>query len=93
MGRLGRHLLAQADAEQLIDFPDKVSGQELSTAMANLTTWLRANPNAPLTSVPPQPFFEHVLYPNGTGISPTRPLLRKTWPRIRRAATWQTVST
>ncbi|MGB6781325.1 MAG: carboxypeptidase-like regulatory domain-containing protein [Terracidiphilus sp.] len=71
VGRLGRHLLAQTDAEQLIDFPDKVSGQELSTAMANLTTWLRANPNAPLTSVPAQPFFEHVLYPNGTGISNT----------------------
>ena len=46
VGRLGRRLLAQADAEQLIDFPDKVSGQELSQAMANLTTWLRANPNA-----------------------------------------------
>ena len=27
VGRLGRRLLAQADAEQLIDFPDKVSGQ------------------------------------------------------------------
>jgi hypothetical protein len=34
VGRLGRRLLAQADAEQLIDFPDKASGQTLSQAMA-----------------------------------------------------------
>ncbi len=71
VGRLGRRLLAQADAEQLIDFPDKASGQELSQAMAALTTWLRANPNASPANAPPQPFFEHVLYPNGTGISNT----------------------
>jgi len=61
VGRLGRRLLAQADAEQLIDFPDKASGQSLSGAMANLTTWLRANPNADPTKAPPQPWFEHVL--------------------------------
>jgi len=71
VGRLGRRLLAQADAEQLINFPDNVSGQTLSQAMANLTTWLRQNPNAPLSSVPAQPFFENVLYSNGTGISNT----------------------
>ena len=67
VGRLGRRLLAQADAEQLIDFPDKVSGQELSTAIANLTTWLRANPNANPASAPAQPWFEHVLAPSGSG--------------------------
>jgi hypothetical protein len=61
VGRLGRRLLAQADAEQLVDFPDKASGQELSQAMAALTTWLRANPNANPASAPPQPWFEHVL--------------------------------
>jgi Carboxypeptidase regulatory-like domain len=71
VGRLGRHLLAQADAEQLIDFPDSKSGQKLSQAMAALTTWLRQNPNAPLSSVPAQPFFENVLYPNGTGVTNT----------------------
>jgi hypothetical protein len=71
VGRLGRHLLAQADAEQLIDFPDSTSGQKLSQALAGLTTWLRQNPNAPLSSVPAQPFFENVLYSNGTGISNT----------------------
>ncbi len=61
VGRLGRRLLAQADAEQLIDFPDKASGQNLSQAMAALTTWLRQNPNANPQSAPPQPWFEHVL--------------------------------
>ncbi len=61
VGRLGRRLLAQADAEQLIDFPDKTSGQNLSQAIANLTTWLRQNPNADPTTAPPQPWFEHVL--------------------------------
>jgi hypothetical protein len=62
VGRLGRRLLAQADAEQLIDFPDQASGQKLSQAMANLTTWLRQNPSADPTTAPPQPWFEHVLY-------------------------------
>ncbi len=66
VGRLGRRLLAQADAEQLIDFPDKVSGQTLQQAIANLTTYLRANPNA--TGAPPtQPWFENVLNPSGAG--------------------------
>lgn len=67
VGRLGRRLLGQADAEQLIDFPDQASGQELSQAMAALTGWLRANPNADPSTAPPQPWFENVLNPNGTG--------------------------
>jgi len=67
VGRLGRRLLAQADAEQLVDFPDKVSGQKLSQAMANLTTWLRNNPNADPTTAPAQPWFENVLYASGAG--------------------------
>jgi hypothetical protein len=71
VGRQGRRLLAQADAEQLINFPDSKSGQTLSQAMAGLTTWLRANPNAPAANVPAQPFFENVLYPNSAGISNT----------------------
>jgi Carboxypeptidase regulatory-like domain len=71
VGRLGRRLLGQADAEQLIDFPDKASGQNLSQAMANLTTWLRANPSADPTSAPIQPWFEHVLLQNPVGGSNT----------------------
>ncbi len=71
VNREGRRLLGQADAEQLIDFPDKVSGQEFSQAIANLTTWLRQNPNANPATAPAQPWFENVLYPNGTGVSNT----------------------
>ena len=71
VGRLGRRLLAQADAEQLIDFPDKASGQQLSQALANLTTWLRQNPKADINTVPAQPWFENVLNPSGTGVSNT----------------------
>jgi hypothetical protein len=65
-GRLGRRLMAQVDAEQLIDFPDKKSGQTMGQAMGNLTKWLRANPNADPNTAPPQPWFENVLYPYGT---------------------------
>jgi hypothetical protein len=71
VGRLGRRLLAQADAEQLIDFPDNASGQKLSQALANLTTWLRANPNADPATAPTQPWFEHVLTPNPAGTTNT----------------------
>ena len=66
VSRLGRRLLAQADAEQLIDFPDGASGQTLSQAMAYMTGWLRANPNADPSTIPAQPWFEHVL----TNVSP-----------------------
>jgi hypothetical protein len=60
-GRFGRRLLAQADANQVIDFPDHVSGQMLSQAFAAVTTTLRAgNP------VPPQPWFENVIGPGYT---------------------------
>jgi hypothetical protein len=60
VGRQGRRLLGQADAEQLLDFPDPKSGQTFSQAMAALTGWLRANPNS--NSAPPaQPWFEDVL--------------------------------
>ncbi len=69
VNREGRRLLGQADAEQLIDFPDKVSGQTLSQAMAALTTYIRQNPSS--LTPPPQPFFENVLTNNGTGISNT----------------------
>jgi Carboxypeptidase regulatory-like domain len=60
VGREGRRLLAQADAEQLIDFPDKASGQTLSQAMAFMTSYLRANPTK-ASEIPAQPWFEHVL--------------------------------
>ena len=71
VGRQGRRLLGQADAEQLIDFPDNISGQKMSQAMANLTQWLRQNPNGNITAVPTQPWFENVLNNIGSGMSNT----------------------
>jgi hypothetical protein len=63
VGRLGRRLLADADASQVIDVPDYTgkSNQTMVQAFAGLTTQLRSG--AALT---PQPWFEDVLAP-GTG--------------------------
>jgi hypothetical protein len=64
-GRLGRRLLATADAAQVIDYSDKVSGQSLSSAFGSVTTQVRAGgdpeSDAGLTA---QPWFENVLRPN-----------------------------
>ncbi|MGB6744520.1 MAG: hypothetical protein WBE38_12820, partial [Terracidiphilus sp.] len=57
VGRLGRRLLAQTDANQVLDFPDPVSGQLLSQAMASVTKQLRAG----VANVTPQPWFENVM--------------------------------
>lgn len=59
VGRLGRRLLAQADANQLIDFPDPQSGQLMSQAFANIEQELRTT-----GSVTPQPWFENVITPD-----------------------------
>ncbi len=66
VGRFGRRLMAQADMSQLIDFPDKASGQLMSQAYAYIVQQLRAgvDPN----NMTPQPWFEHVLTP-GYGVS------------------------
>ena len=60
-GRLGRRLLAQVDASQLVDFPDKQSGQMMSQAIANLEKYARNNPTG--TTPPVQPWFEDLLQP------------------------------
>jgi hypothetical protein len=74
-GRLGRRLLGQADANQLIDFPDTSSGQMMSTAFANITKQVRAGANT--QNLPSQPWFEDVVapgvgayygYPNNTSL-------------------------
>ena len=65
-GRLGRRLLAQADANQIIDFPDKASGQMLSQAFAALTVLNRAG--ADPTTLAAQPWFENVMTP-GYGVA------------------------
>jgi Carboxypeptidase regulatory-like domain len=67
-GRFGRRLLGQADANQILDFPDATSGQLYSNAFAAMTLSNRAGTN-PL-NVPVQPWFENVLMP-GYGASQT----------------------
>jgi len=62
-GRLGRRLLAQTDANQVLEFPDPVSGQLLSQAMGNVTQQLRAG--ATSATVTPQPWFENVIGTSG----------------------------
>ncbi len=42
VGRLGRRLIAQADASQLVDFKDPTSGQTMSAAFATLTNLIRS---------------------------------------------------
>jgi hypothetical protein len=61
VSRLGRRLLAQADANQLIDFPDAASGQLMSEAMANTTLAVRAG--ADPTNLPAQPWWENQVAP------------------------------
>jgi Carboxypeptidase regulatory-like domain len=62
-GRLGRRLMAQTDANQVLDFPDPVSGQTLGQAFANVTQQLRNG--ATSATVVPQPWFENVIGANG----------------------------
>ncbi len=64
-GRLGRRLLADADAGQVIDVPDYTGGstQTMAQAFAGLTTQSRAG-----VALTPQPWFENVLAPYGAQI-------------------------
>ena len=59
VGRLGRRLLADADAAQVLNFPDNISGQNLSQAFAGLTAQQRANPSA--TAFTAEPWFENIV--------------------------------
>ena len=58
--------MAQADMSQVIDFPDKGSGQMLSQAYAYVVQQLRAGTTA--NNVSAQPWFENVL-PAGYGVA------------------------
>ncbi len=60
-GRLGRRLLAQTDANQVLDFPDPKSGQTLGQAFGNVTQQVRAG--ATSATVIPEPWFENVIGP------------------------------
>jgi hypothetical protein len=80
VGRLGRRLLADADAAQVLNFPDNLSGQNLSQAFAGLTAQIRANPSA--TTFTAEPWFENIVgnyfgnctaasaVPHGSGLPP-----------------------
>lgn len=57
VGRLGRRLLAQADASQLIDFPS--GGQMMSQAVGNIEKEVRAG--ADPSNLPAEPWFESAL--------------------------------
>jgi len=67
VGRLGRRLLAQADASQLIDFPDNTGGsnQLMSQAFGAAVTQLRSNVSlgeyGAVASLGAQPWFEDML--------------------------------
>jgi hypothetical protein len=65
-GRLGRRLLGQADANQVLDFPDTKSGELLSTAFGNITKENRQGIAG--ANIAPEPWFEDVLAP-GLGAS------------------------
>ena len=66
-GRLGRRLVGQVDANQVLDFPDPVSGQLFSNAFAAMTTQLRAA-SGDYTKLTLQPWMENVYQP-GRGAS------------------------
>ena len=66
VNRLGRRLLAQADAEQILDFADTQSGQMFAQAFSSVVSQIRQG-TAP-ASVAVQPWFEDVYQP-GRGVS------------------------
>ncbi len=76
VGRLGKKLFAQADAAQLTNFKDPVSGQTFLQAFNNLLRDVRGPDGIPNTAddlsggVTPQPWFENQLPIglNGVGI-------------------------
>ncbi|MCU1322335.1 MAG: hypothetical protein JWM43_1984 [Acidobacteriaceae bacterium] len=76
VGRLGRRLMGQADASQLLDYPDPLSAQKMSAAFSTLSNILRANPTlasstAGLNSIAPQPWFENQISSKGIYASKT----------------------
>jgi len=65
-GRLGRRLIAQSDAAQVVDFKDLGSGHFLAADFADLSKQLRAGV-AP-ASVTAEPFFENQVFPGATQV-------------------------
>jgi hypothetical protein len=67
VGRLGRRLLADADAGQALDYLDTSSGQQMSAAFAAVTRQVRAGGTAQ-NGLTAQPWFENIL-PAGAGVA------------------------
>jgi hypothetical protein len=65
-GRLGRRLLAQVDASQVLDFVDPTSGQHYANAFANISQELRGGANP--RTIPAEPWFENEVAPGYTRI-------------------------
>ncbi len=65
-GRLGRKLLAQVDASQVLNFLDTTSGERYATAFANVANEIRAGQDP--TSIPAEPWFENQWRPGATHI-------------------------
>ena len=60
-GRLGRRLLADADASQVLNFADSQSSQTLSQAFGSITTQTRSGVNPGTTALAPQPWIEDIV--------------------------------
>ena len=59
VSRMGRRLLAQPDAEQILDFPDTASGQMLADAFSSIVKQVRQG--IPGSSITVQPWFEDLI--------------------------------
>jgi hypothetical protein len=66
VGRLARKLLAQEDANQVLDFTDTQSGELMSTAFATIINQVRQGVSPANVTV--QPWFENVVTP-GIGVA------------------------
>jgi hypothetical protein len=66
VSRLGRKLIAQEDASQVLDFVDPVSGEKMTTAFASITQQTRQGVEPQNLTV--QPWFENVVTP-GIGVA------------------------
>ncbi len=80
VGRFGRRLLAQADASQLIDFPDQSSGQTMNQAVSNMEREIRAGVDP--SNLPAERWFENQL-PGNYKVTST-----KTFPNNTSAAAY-----
>jgi hypothetical protein len=67
VGRMGRRLIGQADANQVLDFVDKASGQSLGQAFSSATLQMRNGATG--STIQPQPWFENEM----TGYQPKPP--------------------